>query len=49
MTPIRFYHWWIYRLFRATWNPILRDRPVMLDRFLSYMSDWGRPDNEDKS
>lgn len=27
---IRFYHWWIYRLYRWTWNPILRLRPEMV-------------------
>lgn len=24
---IRWYHWLVYRLFRATWNPVLRRSP----------------------
>jgi hypothetical protein len=34
---IRFYHWWIYRLFRWTWNPILRLRPAMTGALIEAM------------
>lgn len=39
MKPIRFYHWWIYRLFHWTWNPLLRDRPTMTSWIAQQMID----------
>jgi len=26
---IRFYHWWVYRLFYYFWNPILMQKPQL--------------------
>ena len=26
---IRFYHWWVYRLFYYFWNPILTQNPQL--------------------
>jgi hypothetical protein len=31
---IRFYHWWIYLLFRRVWNPIFRAKPHMAQLFI---------------
>lgn len=40
MIRIRFYHWWIYKLYHWAWNPILRERPEMVNAIVDYMIDW---------
>lgn len=37
---IRFYHWWIYRLFRWTWNPIFAAHPSTATAFISMFQWW---------
>lgn len=42
---VRFYHWWIYRLFVYTWNPIFRDKPKMLAFIESWIGEWRQHNN----
>ena len=37
---IRFYHWWVYRLFHWMWNPIFRTNPGILDKFEKGVLQW---------
>lgn len=37
---IRFYHWWIYKLFYKFWTPILKDRPDMLKLIIDNGNSW---------
>jgi hypothetical protein len=37
---IRFYHWWLYSLFRWAWNPIFVEYPHMATAFISFFQLW---------
>lgn len=37
---IRFYHWWIYRLYRYVWTPIYRAKPDLFREVMEYQSAW---------
>lgn len=37
---IRFYHWWIYRLYYKYWTPILATHPDMVRAQVQWMSQW---------
>jgi hypothetical protein len=31
---IKFYHWWVYKLFYLVWNPIFLARPDLHKKFI---------------
>ena len=31
---IKFYHWWVYKLFYRVWNPIFAARPDLHQKFI---------------
>ena len=37
---IRFYHWWIYKLYFKFWTPIFQDRPDMLKLITDGSNAW---------
>lgn len=37
---IRFYHWWLYRLFWKVWSPILSERPAMVRVIRDWTDEW---------
>lgn len=37
---IRFYHYWVYRLWAYFWEPILRSRPDMAENLKWHLSTW---------
>lgn len=37
---IRFYHWWIYKLYYKFWTPILEQRPDMVKEIIDHMLKW---------
>lgn len=37
---IKFYHWWIYRLFFRVWTPIFKERPDIHKAFVKQGVDW---------
>lgn len=37
---IRFYHWWIYKIYFKTWARIYADRPGMLRYQVEWMTRW---------
>lgn len=37
---IRFYHWWIYKLYYWFWTPILKTRPRMVQGQMDWMKKW---------
>lgn len=39
-TKIRFYHWWIYRLYYWAWTPILASRPDMIEEMINHHREW---------
>lgn len=45
----RFYHWWVYKLFRVMWNPILRSNAAYRQCFIDSFTTYGYPKNITKS
>ena len=41
---IRFYHWWVYRLYFWLWTPILIDKPQMTKGIHEFMGEWIKRD-----
>lgn len=37
---IRFYHWWIYKLYYRIWNPIFTENPDMVRAIRDWNQDW---------
>ncbi len=37
---IRFYHWWIRRLYFRTWSPLMAVRPEMVRAEIEWMTGW---------
>ena len=37
---IRFWHWWIYRLYSWAWSPILTSNPAMVWGMTEYQKRW---------
>lgn len=37
---IRFYHWWVYKLYFRLWSPILVERPEMVRGQVEWMTRW---------
>jgi hypothetical protein len=37
---IRFYHFWVYRLFHWVWTPIFKERPDMHRAFVEHGQGW---------
>ena len=37
---IRFYHWWVYRLYSYMWTPIFKRNPQMVRGMIDYMEGW---------
>lgn len=33
---IKFYHWWVYKLFYKVWNPIFETRPDLHKKFIGH-------------
>lgn len=40
MSKIRFYHWWVYKLYKYLWDPIFIERPEMLKACIKRSQDW---------
>jgi hypothetical protein len=40
MIKIRFYHWWIYKLYHKTWTPIFNANPQMVHAQVKWQTDW---------
>ena len=37
---IRFYHWWVYKLYYYFWNPIFMERPSMVKAYIDHAQEW---------
>jgi hypothetical protein len=37
---IRFYHWWVYKLFRLVWNPIFASNAKLTRHYASMITGW---------
>lgn len=37
---IRFYHWWVYKLYFYLWTPIYEDKPEMIKGQVEWMEEW---------
>jgi hypothetical protein len=37
---IRFYHWWVYKLFRLVWNPIFASNAKLTRHSASIIPGW---------
>lgn len=37
---IRFYHWWIYKLYHKFWSPIFEDKPWLLKEVIRHQQEW---------
>jgi hypothetical protein len=37
---IRFYHWWVYWLFRRVWTPIFEAKPELAREYIRLFSLW---------
>lgn len=44
---IRFYHWWIYKLYKYFWNPIYREKPILLQAQIDHANKWIKENKND--
>lgn len=40
MKKVRFYHWWVYKLFYKMWEPLLKERPDLALFMQEYMKGY---------
>ena len=37
---IRFYHWWVYKLYYWVWSPIYESNPHLLKEVVRHQNSW---------
>lgn len=37
---IRFYHWWVYKLYYWVWSPIYESNPHLLKQVVKHQNAW---------